>query len=316
MIGIALAHVILAAPFAVLVLVSTFEGMDPRLLEAGAVMGCGPLRLFWRVTMPLALPGIVAAALFAFLASYNDFVLTLMVYGTNTVTLPVQTYLSIGNGYLSVAAAISTILLIPSLLFLLGMMRMVNPGESARGAQGRMTATRLELEHVGKNWGRMAALTDICLSVPRGMFLSLLGPSGCGEDDIAACHRRHAGARWRRVRLDGADITGLPTHRRNMGMVFQSFALLPHLSVADNVGFPLRARRAAAERRGGWPRRSEWFTSTPTPRAIRASCRAVSSSGWDWRVRSFILRPSCCSMNRCPISMRRCAKRCGWRSAR
>lgn len=135
-IGIALAHVILAAPFAVLVLVSTFEGMDPRLLEAGAVMGCGPLRLFWRVTMPLALPGIVAAALFAFLASYNDFVLTLMVYGTNTVTLPVQTYLSIGNGYLSVAAAISTILLIPSLLFLLGMMRMVNPENLLGGLKG------------------------------------------------------------------------------------------------------------------------------------------------------------------------------------
>jgi putative spermidine/putrescine transport system permease protein len=48
-VGIALAHVILAAPFAVLVLISTFEGIDSRLLEAGAVMGCGPLRLFWRV---------------------------------------------------------------------------------------------------------------------------------------------------------------------------------------------------------------------------------------------------------------------------
>ena len=127
---------ILAAPFAVLVLVSTFEGMDARLLEAGGVMGCGPLRLFCRVTMPLALPGIVAAALFAFLASYNDFVLTLMVYGTDTVTLPVQTYLSIGNGYLSVAAAISTILLIPSLLFLLGMLRMVNPENLLGGLKG------------------------------------------------------------------------------------------------------------------------------------------------------------------------------------
>jgi len=135
-IGIALAHVILAAPFAVLVLISTFEGMDARLLEAGAVMGCGPLRLFWRVTMPLALPGIAAAALFSFLASYNDFVLTLMVYGTDTVTLPVQTYLSIGNGYLSVASAVSTILLIPSLLFLLGMMRMVRPENLLGGLKG------------------------------------------------------------------------------------------------------------------------------------------------------------------------------------
>lgn len=135
-IGIALAHVILAAPFAVVVLVNAFEGMDARLLEAGAVMGCGPLSLFRRVTLPLALPGIVAAALFSFLASYNDFVLTLMVYGADTVTLPVQTYLSLGNGYLSVAAAISTVMLLPSLLFLLGMLRMVNPENLLGGLKG------------------------------------------------------------------------------------------------------------------------------------------------------------------------------------
>ena len=135
-VGIALAHVILAAPFAVVVLVSTFEGMDGRLLEAGAVLGCGPLTLFRRVILPLALPGIVAAALFSFLASYNDFVLTLMVYGADTVTLPVQTYLSLGNGYLSVAGAISTILLVPSLLFLLGMLRMVNPEKLLGGLKG------------------------------------------------------------------------------------------------------------------------------------------------------------------------------------
>jgi putative spermidine/putrescine transport system permease protein len=135
-IGIGLAHVILAAPFAVVVLVSTFEGMDQRLLEAGAVLGCGPLTLFRRVTLPLALPGIVAAALFSFLASYNDFILTLMVYGADTVTLPVQTYISLGNGYLSVAGAIATILMVPSLFFLLGMLRMVNPENLLGGLKG------------------------------------------------------------------------------------------------------------------------------------------------------------------------------------
>ncbi|HUZ63662.1 MAG TPA: ABC transporter permease [Acetobacteraceae bacterium] len=135
-VGIALSHVILAAPFAVLVLTSTFEGLDSRLLEAGAVLGCRPAQLFLRVILPLALPGIVAAALFSFLASYNDFVLTLMVYGPDTVTLPVQTYLSIGNGYTSVASAISVILLIPSVLFLLGLMRMVRPENLLGGLKG------------------------------------------------------------------------------------------------------------------------------------------------------------------------------------
>jgi putative spermidine/putrescine transport system permease protein len=135
-VGIALAHVILAAPFAVLVLTSTFEGMDERLIEAGSVLGCGPAQLFRRVIVPMALPGIVAASLFSFLSSYNDFVLTLMVYGADTVTLPVQTYLSIGNGYISVAAAISVILLIPSLAFLLLLMRMVRPESLLGGMKG------------------------------------------------------------------------------------------------------------------------------------------------------------------------------------
>ncbi len=135
-IGIALSHVILAAPFAVLVLIGTFEGMDSRLLEAGSVMGCGPSHLFLRIVLPLTLPGIVAAAVFSFLASYNDFVLTLMTYGPDTVTLPVQTYLSIGNGYTSVAAAISVVLLVPSLLFLLAMLRLVKPENLLGGLKG------------------------------------------------------------------------------------------------------------------------------------------------------------------------------------
>lgn len=135
-VGIALAHTILAVPFAVLVLIATFEGMDQRLLEAGQVCGCAPWTLAWRVILPLAMPGIIAAALFSFLASYNDFVLTLLVYGPDTVTLPVQTYLSIGNGYMSVAGAISVILLAPSLLFLLLLLRMVRPETLLGGMKG------------------------------------------------------------------------------------------------------------------------------------------------------------------------------------
>ncbi len=134
--GVALAHVILAAPFAVLVLTSTFEGIDNRLLEAGTVFGCNTSQLFLRVILPLALPGIVAAALFSFLSSYNDFVLTLMLYGPDTVTLSVQTFLTFGDGYTSVASAISVILLIPALLFLAALLRMVKPENLLGGLKG------------------------------------------------------------------------------------------------------------------------------------------------------------------------------------
>lgn len=134
--GIALAHLILAAPFAVLVLMSAFEGMDARLLEAGQVLGCNPGQLFYRVILPLAMPSVLAAAIFSFLASYNDFVLTLMLYGPNTTTLPVQTYLSIGNGYTSVASAISVILLIPATVFMVLLLRWIRPENLLGGLKG------------------------------------------------------------------------------------------------------------------------------------------------------------------------------------
>ena len=115
-----------------------------------------------------------------------------------------------------------------------------------------MTEPRLVLEHVAKNWGRLAALSDINLTVPRGMFLSLLGPSGCGKTTLLRVITGSATADGGRVVVDGLDVTGLPTYRRNMGMVFQSFALFPHLSVADNIAFPLTVRgvsRAEQQRR-------------------------------------------------------------------
>jgi ABC-type Fe3+/spermidine/putrescine transport system ATPase subunit len=106
-----------------------------------------------------------------------------------------------------------------------------------------MTEPRLTLDHVGKSWGRLAALSDICLQVPRGMFLSLLGPSGCGKTTLLRLITGTLAPDAGRVLVDGTDVTALPTYRRNMGMVFQSFALFPHLSVADNVAFPLDVRR-------------------------------------------------------------------------
>ena len=103
-----------------------------------------------------------------------------------------------------------------------------------------MTEVRLALEHIGKSFGRLVALSDISLQVPRGMFLSLLGPSGCGKTTLLRVIAGILAPDGGRVVIDGSEVTRVPTYRRNMGMVFQSFALFPHLSVADNVAFPLK----------------------------------------------------------------------------
>lgn len=101
----------------------------------------------------------------------------------------------------------------------------------------------LELTNISAAFGDARVLENLDLKVADGSFVSLLGESGCGKTTtlrvVAGFLRPKAGT----VRVDGADYTHLPPNRRGFGYVFQSYALFPHLSVADNVAFGLRQRR-------------------------------------------------------------------------
>ncbi len=103
----------------------------------------------------------------------------------------------------------------------------------------------LELRGVQKQFGQTVAVTALDLAIERGEFVSFLGPSGCGKTTtlrmIAGFESPTAGA----IVLDGADITGRPANRRNMGVVFQSYALFPNMTVAQNIAFGLRLRKRA-----------------------------------------------------------------------
>ncbi|HMA16326.1 MAG TPA: ABC transporter ATP-binding protein [Kiloniellaceae bacterium] len=107
----------------------------------------------------------------------------------------------------------------------------------------------LALEGITKRFGSFTAVDDVSLTVPHGTFVCLLGPSGCGKTTllrmIAGLEDPSAG----RILLDGTDMTPVPTHRRDFGMVFQSLALFPHLNVADNIAYALRIRGVPAEER-------------------------------------------------------------------
>src|ERR1044071_6959155 len=102
---------------------------------------------------------------------------------------------------------------------------------------------RLELIDLSKRYGDQLAVAGVTLEVADGEFLVLLGPSGCGKTTtlrmIAGLIEPSGGA----ARIGGMDVTYLPPWRRNTGMVFQSYALFPHMSVADNVAFGLEMRK-------------------------------------------------------------------------
>jgi putative spermidine/putrescine transport system permease protein len=134
--GVALAHVAICAPYAILVLSATFEGLDERVLEAASVCGANTVRTFFHVILPLILPGILSSMIFTFTTSYNEFTLTLMTYGKDTTTLPVRTYLAIGEGYWEVTSAMSILLVIPSILVLFLIQRQVAPEKLVGGFKG------------------------------------------------------------------------------------------------------------------------------------------------------------------------------------
>ena len=98
----------------------------------------------------------------------------------------------------------------------------------------------LEIRDVTRRFGDFTAVDKVSLSIEAGEFFCLLGPSGCGKTTllrmVAGFDAPNGGSIW----LDGKDMTGVPPEKRNVHTVFQSYALFPHMTVADNVGFPLK----------------------------------------------------------------------------
>ncbi len=113
-----------------------------------------------------------------------------------------------------------------------------------------MADSLLSLKKVGKTYGVITAAADIDLEVGQGEFVTFLGPSGSGKTTTLMMVAGFVAATSGEILLDGNPLTPLPAHKRDIGMVFQHYALFPHMTVAQNVSFPLEMRRVEkAERR-------------------------------------------------------------------
>jgi putative spermidine/putrescine transport system ATP-binding protein len=107
----------------------------------------------------------------------------------------------------------------------------------------------VRLERIGKTFGRHRALTDVSLQIERGEFLTLLGPSGSGKTTMLMMLAGFETPTEGRVWLGDRDITRVPAEARNFGMVFQGYALFPHMTVTSNVEYPLMIRKVAKSER-------------------------------------------------------------------
>jgi len=106
-----------------------------------------------------------------------------------------------------------------------------------------MTAPYLQIRNISKRYGDVVAVSDVNLDIDKGEFMTFLGPSGSGKSTtlyaLAGLQNPTSGD----ILLEGKTILDTPPHKRNIGMVFQRYTLFPHLTVGENIAFPLRVRR-------------------------------------------------------------------------
>ena len=110
-----------------------------------------------------------------------------------------------------------------------------------------MPAAEVKLENVGKRYGEQWVVRNVDLHVQRGEFFTFLGPSGCGKTTLLRMIAGFVQPDEGSVRLDGQAVNQVPPWQRNVGLVFQNYALWPHLSVFENVAFGLRERKVARD---------------------------------------------------------------------
>ena len=158
-----------------------------------------------------------------------------------------------------------------------------------------MATVTFERGHAGSTRARTGRpSTELDLEIDDGEFLVLVGPSGCGKSTtlrmLAGLEPIDEGV----VFIGDRDVTMVPPKDRDIAMVFQSYALYPHMTVAENIGFHLKIKRVpqGRARRAGRGGRRAPRPRASTSTASRPSCRAASASGWRWAGRS-------CASRRC-----------------
>ena len=270
-------HVIFTLPFMVRSVIAIMTSINLKEFEEGAAsLGAGFWQRFFHIAIPNSVPGILAGALMVFTLSIGEFNLTWMLHTPLTKTLPVGLADSYASMRLEIGSAYTIVFFLMIIPLLLAMQWVAKPrkrtfvmdsiGSSTAAPAGRAvvsppaerpaaertaTGTSLRLVACSKTFADgTRALEPFDLTVESGETVVILGPSGCGKTTllriIAGLESPDPGGK---VFFGGDDVTAVPIEKRNVGMVFQSYALFPNMTVAENIAYGLKVRGVDEARR-------------------------------------------------------------------
>ena len=240
-----LAYAILFMPYALVGIRAALLQAERQLEEAGRSLGLNWFEVLVRITLPLAAPGLGAAAALVFIAVTTELTATLLLAPIGTETLAIRIWDDTSTLAFAAAAPFAAILVALSLTASLILARRFDLA-TVRLDLGGLAMAELRIAGLTKRFGGKTVLDGLDLVVPSGELLVVLGPSGCGKTTllrlIAGFERADAGTiRIGEEAVVAPGLYELP-ERRRIGYLAQEGALFPHLTVARNIGFGLRGR--------------------------------------------------------------------------
>ena len=172
-------------------------------------------------------------------------------------------------------------------------------------------SSEVRLAALTKTFGRTVAVDAISAEIPGGSYCCLLGPSGCGKTTTLRMIAGHEMPSGGDIIVGGARVTDLPPARRGTSMMFQSYALFPHLNCIDNVAFSLRVRGVPkVDRRAKARDILRIVDMEEYAERLPAQLSGGQHSASRWRAPSSATPACCCSTNHCLRSIRSCACAC------